>query len=50
VVDAGFNDLDAPIKRLTGAYCPTPYSPPLDTAVVPQPKEIAATVRELIAE
>jgi len=50
VVDAGFNDLDAPIKRLTGAYCPTPYSPPLDTAVVPQPKEIAAAVRELVAE
>lgn len=50
VVDAGFNDLDAPIKRLTGAHCPTPYSPPLDNAVVPQPKEIAAAVRELMAE
>jgi len=50
VVDAGFNDLDAPIKRLTGAYCPTPYSPPLDTAVIPQPKDIAAAVRELMSE
>jgi hypothetical protein len=27
VVDEGFNDLDAPIRRLTGAFCPTPYSP-----------------------
>ncbi|MBL8849471.1 MAG: alpha-ketoacid dehydrogenase subunit beta, partial [Planctomycetaceae bacterium] len=50
VVDAGFNDLDAPIKRLTGARCPTPYSPPLEAAVVPQPKDIAAAVRELMEE
>jgi pyruvate/2-oxoglutarate/acetoin dehydrogenase E1 component len=24
VSDAGFNDLDAPIRRLTGAFAPTP--------------------------
>jgi 2-oxoisovalerate dehydrogenase E1 component len=50
VVDAGFNDLDAPIRRLCGAYCPTPYSPPLEAAVVPQPADIAAAIRELMAE
>jgi 2-oxoisovalerate dehydrogenase E1 component len=50
VVDAGFNDLDAPIKRLTGTHCPTPYSPPLEAAVVPQSKDIAAAIRELMEE
>ena len=31
----GFDDLDAPIRRLNGACTPTPYSPPLEAAVVP---------------
>src|SRR5262249_35866908 len=30
VADAGFNDLDAPIKRLHGAFAPTPYAPSLE--------------------
>jgi 2-oxoisovalerate dehydrogenase E1 component len=46
----GFNDLDAPIRRLTGASCPTPYSPSLESAVVPSQQEIAAAVRELMRE
>lgn len=50
VADRGFNDLDAPIKRLHGAFTPTPYSPPLETAVVPQSKEIALAIRELMNE
>ncbi len=50
VVDEGFDDLDAPIRRLTGAFCPTPYSPPLETAVIPQAAEIAAAIRELMQE
>ena len=28
VADRGFDDLDAPIRRLNGAFTPTPYSPP----------------------
>ena len=35
VADAGFDDLDAPIRRLNGVHTPTPYSPPLEAAVVP---------------
>ena len=27
IVDLGFDDLDAPIRRLNGAFTPTPYSP-----------------------
>jgi 2-oxoisovalerate dehydrogenase E1 component len=50
MVDVAFDQLDAPIKRLTGVFCPTPYSPPLETAVVPQPAAIASAIRELINE
>ena len=50
VADRGFNDLDAPIKRINGAFTPTPYSPPLEKAVVPQPETIAQAIRELMKE
>ncbi len=50
VVDAGFNDLDAPIKRLNGAFTPTPYSPPLERAVVPYPEDIERAIRDLLEE
>lgn len=50
VADRGFNDLDAPIKRINGAFTPTPYSPPLEKVVVPQAKEIADAIRELMNE
>ncbi|MCY3004820.1 MAG: dehydrogenase E1 component subunit alpha/beta [Planctomycetota bacterium] len=50
VMDAGFNDLDAPIRRLTGVLTPTPYSPSLETAVVPSAADIAAAIRLLVKE
>ena len=50
VSDAGFNDLDAPIRRLTGAFTPTPYSPPLEQTVVPSAAAIAQAVRSLMRE
>ena len=50
VVDRGFDDLDAPIRRLNGAHTPTPYSPPLEAAVVPTPNQIARAIRDLLAE
>ena len=50
VADTGFDDLDAPIRRLNGAFCPTPYRPPLEKAVIPQVEEIATALRDLIAE
>jgi 2-oxoisovalerate dehydrogenase E1 component len=50
VADAGFDELDAPIRRLNGAFTPTPYSPPLEQAVVPGVEDIAQAVRELIQE
>jgi 2-oxoisovalerate dehydrogenase E1 component len=50
VVEAGFDDLDAPIRRLHGAFTPTPYSPPLEKAVVPQAEDVERAVLELLEE
>jgi len=50
VADRGFNDLDAPIRRLNGLHTPTPYSPTLEKAVVPDVDAIARAIRELLAE
>jgi 2-oxoisovalerate dehydrogenase E1 component len=50
VIERGFDDLDAPIRRLNGAHTPTPYSPPLEAAVVPGVESIVQAVRELVAE
>lgn len=50
VADAGFDDLDAPIRRLHGAFTPTPYSPPLEKAVVPQVEDIERAIQELLRE
>src|SRR5207248_11683057 len=47
VADRGFDDLDAPIRRLNGAHTPTPYSPPLEAAVVPNVDAVIRAVRDL---
>lgn len=50
VADAGFNDLDAPVRRLNGAFAPTPYSPTLEAAVAVSTDAIAEAVRDLMIE
>ena len=50
VADVGFDELDAPIRRLTGAFCPTPYSPSLEKVVVPSAADIQNAICELIEE
>lgn len=50
IVDRCLDDLDAPIRRLNGAHAPTPYSPPLEAAVVPNVDTIAQAIRDLRAE
>ena len=50
LADRGFDELDAPIRRLNGAPSPTPYSPPLEAAVVPNAETIARAIRDLCAE
>jgi 2-oxoisovalerate dehydrogenase E1 component len=50
VGEKGFDDLDAPIRRLSGAFAPTPYSPPLEKAMVPDVARITQAMRELAGE
>jgi 2-oxoisovalerate dehydrogenase E1 component len=50
MADEGFDDLDAPIRRLNGIHTPTPYSPPLEAAAVPSVDAIAQAIRDLAAE
>jgi 2-oxoisovalerate dehydrogenase E1 component len=50
MADVGFDDLDAPIRRVNGVHTPTPYSPPLEAAVVPDPDIIARAIRDLVSE
>lgn len=50
VADAGFDDLDAPIRRLHGAFAPTPYSPPLEAEMIPNTVAIASAMRRLVNE
>ena len=50
MADVAFDDLDAPIRRINGVFAPTPYSPKLEAAVVPQTADIVAAIRRLHAE
>jgi pyruvate/2-oxoglutarate/acetoin dehydrogenase E1 component len=50
VAEAGFDDPDAPIRRLHGAFAPTPYSPTLEAAMIPNAGTIAAAIQELVNE
>jgi 2-oxoisovalerate dehydrogenase E1 component len=50
MADEGFDELDAPIRRLNGVHTPTPYSPPLEAAVVPDVDAIVRAIRDLAAE
>ncbi len=50
VTDRGFDDLDAPIKRLNGLHTPVPYSATLEAAVTPNAPSIVQAIRDLLAE
>jgi len=50
VADRGFDDLDAPVRRLNGAFTPTPYAATLEQAVVPGPAAILQAITDLLAE
>jgi 2-oxoisovalerate dehydrogenase E1 component len=50
VVDRGFDDLDAPVRRLNGLHVPTPYSAPLEAAVAPKKEDVERAIRDLIVE
>ncbi len=50
VAEMGVDDLDAPVRRLHGAFAPVPYSPPLEAVLVPDIDRIAQAVRELMED
>jgi pyruvate/2-oxoglutarate/acetoin dehydrogenase E1 component len=49
VAAEAFEDLDAPVRRLTAPDVPIPFSPPLEQAVLPQIDDMKEACRELLA-
>jgi 2-oxoisovalerate dehydrogenase E1 component beta subunit len=49
ITQEAFEDLDAPVRRLTAPDVPIPFSPPLEQAVLPQLEDMKEACRELLA-
>ena len=47
VAEEAFEDLDAPVKRITAPDSPVPFSPSLEAAFIPQVDDVLAGLREL---
>ena len=45
--EEAFEDLDAPVKRVTAPDTPVPFSPPLEKAFIPQVEDVVKGLREL---
>jgi 2-oxoisovalerate dehydrogenase E1 component len=48
VADAGFWDLDAPVRRVAPPFTPVPYAPGLEQAWLPQVEDVEAAIRDLL--
>jgi pyruvate dehydrogenase E1 component subunit beta len=44
-----FDELDAPIKRVSGADVPLPYAKELEQSCIPHPEDVVAAAREVLA-
>ena len=49
VADAAFGHLDAPVKRVAGAFSSIPYADPLERAVLPQDDDVLDAARAVLA-
>jgi pyruvate dehydrogenase E1 component beta subunit len=49
IMEQAFDELDAPVARVCGADVPIPYAKELEQAALPQPADIAAAAKGLIA-
>jgi 2-oxoisovalerate dehydrogenase E1 component len=49
IADATFEHLDAPIRRVAGAFTPIGFADPLERAVLPQDEDILTAARALAA-
>ncbi len=47
--EKAFDDLDAPILRVTAPDSPVPYSPPLEEAFLPNKERVLSACRDLLA-
>jgi pyruvate/2-oxoglutarate/acetoin dehydrogenase E1 component len=47
IAEEAFEDLDAPVKRISAPDTPVPFSPALEKAFIPQVGDVAAGLREL---
>jgi pyruvate/2-oxoglutarate/acetoin dehydrogenase E1 component len=47
IAEEAFEDLDAPVKRITAPDSPVPFSPPLEKAYIPQVDDVVSGLREL---
>jgi 2-oxoisovalerate dehydrogenase E1 component beta subunit len=48
IAEKAFDYLDAPVKRVASLDTPTPYSPPLEAAWLPNKDKVIAAARELL--
>lgn len=49
IADEAFEQLDAPVRRITAPDAPVPFSPPLEKAFIPQVDDVVAGIKELSA-
>ena len=49
IAERAFDALDWPVERVCGAEVPAPYAKHLEDASLPQPEQIVARVREMLA-
>ena len=49
IAEQAFEDLDAPVTRLTAPDTPVPFSPPLEKAYLPQVEDVVAALDKLSA-
>ena len=47
IAEEAFEQLDAPVKRITAPDTPVPFSPPLEKAFIPQVDDVVAGLRDL---
>jgi pyruvate/2-oxoglutarate/acetoin dehydrogenase E1 component len=48
IAEEAFEDLDAPLKRITAPDTPVPFAPVLEQAYIPQVSDVVAGLKELI--
>ena len=48
MVDIGFDELDAPIRRVGAPYTPVPYSPALESEYAPSAAKLTSVVKQIV--